>query len=214
MLVQAKRLDDSDQVYSGIDYKIGKNPTDGTPHIRQIDRLIKTAEQRRQLPIYIFYNHINDPNRISPNCTTLHGSGKLSAQSWGISFASAFAVRAALPDKSFNRHQQHSLPFHCLLCSQQVGDRPGSRPKGTPGVVAAMLSRLFRGDGNEDLVRLGMSPLLEPLEDIPPMFKKAEEVAFLSDPEERDREAEMLGREFRDIAGVVILRDSEDLAGN
>ena len=211
MLVQAKRLDDSDRFYSGIDYKVAKKPTDGTPHVRQIDRLIQTARQRRQLPIYIFYNHIDNPNCIPLNCITLQGLGKVSPQSWGISFASAFAVRIVLPDKRFARHQQHSRPFHCLLCSQGVGDGPGSRPKGSPGVVAAALSRLFTGEGYDELVRLDMSSLLEPIEGVPHMFMRAEEVASLGDPEERDQEAEMLGREFRDIAGAVILRDSEDV---
>lgn len=211
MLVQAKRLDDSDKFYNGIDYKIGKKPTDGTPHVRQIDRLIRTARQHRQLPIYLFYNHLNNTNRIPFNCNISHSFGKLFPESWGISFASALAVRSALPDKSFDRHQQHSLPFHCLLCSQGIGDKPGSRPKGSPGVVAAALSRLYKGDEYDELVRLDMSSLLEPLADVPPMFVMAEEVASLGDPEERDQAAEMLGREFRNIAGAVIVRDSEDL---
>ena len=211
MLVQAKRLDDFDCYYNKLDYRIGKKPTDGSPHVLQIDQLIETAERRRQLPVYIFYNHLSDPSRVIQNCGTLNSLGKLWPQSWGITFASALAVRNALSDKRFDRHRRHSRPFHCLLCSQGIGDRAGSRPKGSPEVVAAALSQLFADDGLEERIHLGMSSLLEPSEGIPPICLMAEEVASVSDAEERDERAEVLGREFQGIAGAVILRDSLDL---
>lgn len=210
MLVQAKRLDNFDRSYNKLDYRIGKKPTDGTPHIRQIDKLIETAKKHGQLPIYIFYNHLNNSNRIPRNCCISSNWWELFPQSWGISFASAVAVRNALPDKSFNKHRGHSLPFHCLLCSQNVGDKPARRPQGSPGVVADALSRLFTDFEVDDVAGLDMSLPFEPMRGVRPLFAEAEEVASLDDSEERDQRAEGLGRVYRGIAGAVILRDPVD----
>ena len=170
MLVQAKRLDNFDHSYNKLDYRIGRRPTDGTPHIRQIDKLIETAVQQRQLPIYVFYNHLNKPHRVPRNCCILSNGSWLYPNSWGISFASATAVRRALPDKSFNRHRGHSFPFHCLLCSQGVGDNPARRTQGSPRVAAAALSRLFRDFDVDDVAGLDMSLPVEPMRGLLPMF--------------------------------------------
>ena len=208
MLVQAKRLDDSDCFYNKLDYRIGKKPTDGKPHVRQIDRLIQTAEKQGQLPIYIFYNHLNDRSRVPQNCGTLNCADGLLPESWGVSFASAIAVRNALPDKRFDRHRKHSLPFHCLLCSQGLGVSPGRSPQGSPGVVAAVLRRLFTDDELEEVLSRDLLSRLEPSQGIPIMTARAEEAASVDDLQEREHAAETLGEEYPDIAGAVILRDS------
>ncbi len=215
MLVQAKRLDDLDHCYTKIDYRIGRKTTNGKPRIRQIDQLIKTGKKQKQVPIYFFYNHLSDPSCIPSNCGTLHNSKRLLPNSWGISFASAISVRKHLPDKRFDQHKKYSFPFHCLLCSQGYGDSPVRRPKGSPGVVAEMMSRLFSEDEFDDeLSRRDMSTLLGPAEGVPAMVTMAEQVAALDDPQERDQEAEMLGREFHGIAGAVIFRDSANPENN
>ena len=64
MLVQAKRLDDFDCCYNKLDYRIGKRPTNGKLHVRRIDQLIQTGQKHGQLAVYIFYNHLSNPNRI------------------------------------------------------------------------------------------------------------------------------------------------------
>ena len=178
MLVQAKRLDDFDRYYNKIDYRIGRKPTDGTPHIRQIDRLIRTAGQWGQLPIYIFYNHLDNPDRIPGSCCSLSVGGRLWPQSWGISFASAVAVRQSLPDKSFDRLASHSLPFHCLLCPLGVGGRAARRPQGSAGTAAAVLSRLFAGTEVDDIAQFNVPPPFEPTTGVSPMIKHRRRSSF------------------------------------
>lgn len=128
MMVQAKVLDALDRDYGEIPRKIG------TSSVRQIDRLIDTANGFGFPAFYAFYNHLNDLNRVPSNCHSLDitRSGPIS-ETWGVSIAPAENVRKALNDVTFETHKAHSIPLHCLICSHAQGT-PG--PSGSPGRIA------------------------------------------------------------------------------
>ncbi len=132
ILVQAKRLDDCERGYPDIDRLIGKR----TPPVRQIDQLISTARAHGIPAIYAFYNHVGDPARVPRTCRSLPGSAPEHLYSFGISISAAEAVRAKLPDKTFDSHGRDSIPFHCLLCSR------GSTMRGSGGSPKAMVRAL------------------------------------------------------------------------
>src|SRR5690606_8057430 len=71
MLVQAKALDFSDVNYPEIKRNIGKI----VPAVRQIDRLIDSAQSLGWPAIYAFYNHLTDASRIPSECGSLAMSG-------------------------------------------------------------------------------------------------------------------------------------------
>ncbi|MDE0076904.1 MAG: hypothetical protein OXO50_05250 [Caldilineaceae bacterium] len=201
MLVQAKRLDDSDRNYKSL-YKKNRSKG-GLPSIHQIDRLINSAKRYRLPPVYAFYNHVDDESRIPDSaCGSLNGPVP---ESWGVSFASAFKVRRAKPDKTFDCHRLHSRPLHCLLCSHGTGERD---PQGSPTMAARTLSQLFRGI-DEDGDELDLTTLFTPGTELPRLFREAERVYRSGHMGDREVIAE-LRTEFPDLAGVVLFRDNED----
>ena len=120
MLVQAKRLDDRDRLYRKLFY--GRRMVRGGPPTFQIDDLIANARRFGLPPIFAFYNHLNDPRRIPMrSCGTLAMTPQWMPDTWGVSIASAIAVRDARPNKTYDRHRLHSRPLHCLLCSGGTG---------------------------------------------------------------------------------------------
>ncbi len=74
MLVQAKVLDARDQTYARLDRTIGNTS------VRQIDRLLETARQRRCPALYAFYNHLSDASRVPSSVCTCFGC----LQCWGF----------------------------------------------------------------------------------------------------------------------------------
>jgi hypothetical protein len=132
MLVQAKRLDDAERDYPGIGRRIGERE----PPELQIDQLIATARTHSIPALYAFYNHVSDPTRVSHLCASLPHDAAEQLHGFGISIAAASAVKAKLPDQTFDRHQPDSIPFHCLLCTKAASMR------GTGGSPAAILKAL------------------------------------------------------------------------
>ena len=204
MLVQAKRLDDRDQAYRSLYYR---GRSSGAIRIRsQLDCLFATARRYGLPPIYAFYNHLDDTDRIpGGSCGTLYMTQSSLPESWGVSIAPATEVRKARPDKSFDRHRHHSRPLHCLLCSQGTGQQ---HDKGSADAVAASLSAMFRNISIEEGRWLGIDLPFRPTEDLPELFRAAE----LAHNERRMHSGVRfldLRRAFPGIAGVVIVRDHE-----
>ena len=205
MLVQAKRLDDRDQEYQELLYKGGRKSAKTSS--TQMDRLIDSAARVGLPPVYAFYNHLSDPTRVpTGRCRSLGMMRQRLPESWGVAIASAFAVRAAGSDKTYNTHRQHSRPLHCLLCSGGTG-RHG--PYGSAGAAASALSDLFGGAGDDTGPGPDADLLFDPTREWPELLQYAEEIhrrrttgdeATLFD----------LRDEFRGIAGVVIMRDAKD----
>lgn len=115
-LVQAKVLDNKDQLYAHIDRKIGKTS------VRQIDRLRETAGRRGVSALYAFYNNLSAPNRVPVGVCSCFNCLKC----WGASVAPLHAVLALLPDKSFDSLKEVSFPWVCLVCPEQ-DDLPTDR---------------------------------------------------------------------------------------
>ncbi len=194
MLVQAKRLENSERSYLKLDQNIGKR----TPPIRQIDQLLATAKQQNVPALYAFYNHVRQTSRIPHVCGSLSPSSPDHIHGFGISLADANAVAATMPDKTFDKHCLHSMPLHCLLCSGGSGVRPGG---GTPAMAAsgiALLREVYAldvGDPDARGLRQGLHPMVEFALGL--ASRRAEGIA--------DTES----KEIPGIAGVVVMRDAE-----
>jgi hypothetical protein len=197
MLVQAKALDLVEFEYPEIKRHIGKI----TPPMRQIDRLIETAQAWGWPAIYAFYNHLDNVSRIPSACGSLPASDAFGhiPESWGVSIANAYTVRDVLDDQTFDTHRMHSKPLHCLLCSGGRGVRPAG---GSPALAFQSLTALpRRGEA-------GPEPRLFPQP--PELFQRALLAASEGDRRLHSTTAEALGRDNPELAGVVILQDAWD----
>ena len=205
MLVQAKRLDDRDREYPELYYR---TPAKGAqPSVAQLDRLIDNATRLGLPPVYALYNHLSDPGRLPHGACGSLGLVSLPVpESWGIALASAFAVRAARPNRGYERHRDHSLPLHCLLCS---GGRGRRGEMGSAGAAAGGLSMLFAAAGADAAGDPDWRLPFEPGRGLPGIFRYAERI-------HRARKEQLDGRVFEGeskypgIGGAVILRDRED----
>lgn len=198
MLVQAKRLEDAERIYAGINRNIGKR----TPPVRQIDQLLATARTQGVPALYAFYNHVGQTSRVPETCGSLPPGDPGHIDGFGVSLADAHAVEAALPDETFDTHRFHSMPLHCLLCSGGSGTRSDG---GTPEMAASGIARLRSAiahdtrDGDALGLREGLHPLVE---------------RALGLAERRVEEGEIFGiDEFAGIDGVIVLRDAKPSEG-
>ena len=117
-LMQAKVLDNQDFAYSHIDRFIGNT------NVRQIDRLLATAQQRSIPALYAFYNHVSDASRVPVTTCACFGC----LECWGATVAAAEAVKQNLPDKSFDQLRDVSTPWACLLCAKLPTNPPAGFP--------------------------------------------------------------------------------------
>jgi len=195
MLVQAKRLDNEENVYSGLSQKIGKS----SPPVLQIDQLIKTAADQGVPAFYAFYNHVSDPSRIPQTCKSLSSGDPDHIRAFGISLAAAWTVKSKLPSITFDTHRQHSVPLHCLLCSRGSKGRPSSGiAEHAASQIAIMQADYVRTTEVFEFfgVREGLHPIVK---------RALSKVARRADDYESAEADEMPG-----IAGVVILHDLND----
>lgn len=196
MLVQAKRLDDKEYGYP---YLYKKD---------QMDQLIATGKRYNLPPVYAFYNHLSDESRIPPiACRTLasmYGSGP---EVWGVSLASAISVYYTQPDKSFDCHRNHSIPLHCLLCSGGTGLQGTT---GSAGAAANALTQLFATRTGMEDPDLDFALPFEPLPELPDLFEEAERLHRNQESRDLGTTADLSSR-FPDLAGVVVVRDREEM---
>ena len=205
MLVQAKRLDDHDRDYRSLFYT--KPPGRSAQAVNQLNALIASAKRYKLPPVYAFYNHLSDATRVPSNsCGTLDIMNACFPEGWGVALASAINVKNARPDKTFDRHRNHSRPLHCLLCSEGTGRRTAL---GSAGAAAAALSDLFEGTSEEDGLGSDLIPPYEATRGLPELFRRAEGVARARE-EDLDGAFADIRSEFPGLAGVAIFRDSEN----
>lgn len=201
MLVQAKRLYDDDKDYRSL-YYWGK-----TAAASQLDTLIANARSLNLPPVFAFYNHLDDTTRVPQSaCGTLGMMGSSRPESWGVALASAFEVRAAKPDKNFDRHKENCRPLHCLLCSRGSGQQDA---KGSAGAAATVLSELFQVPISGGSLVADSLPPIGARKGLPEIFRRAEE-AREAGTEDVEGVLDGIRREFPEIAGVVILRDIKE----
>ena len=209
MLVQAKRLDDSDKDYTELDHSIGNNRSDPTK--LQIEVLIDSGFKYGLPPVYAFYNHLDTPQRIPRKlCPSLAMVIRKKSESWGVTIASAIAVRdkasiadpTRKTDKTFDSHRRHSIPLHCILCSKGRGHLG---PSGSAGAATDALYDMFKSTTYKELWSK-IEPLFEPQPEWPGPFRPFEEIYKEGAPSEEMRNID-LSDKFPGIAGVVIIRD-------
>ncbi len=193
MLVQAKVLNDQEQSYDHIARTVGNTG------IRQIDRLLDTAESRGVPAAYAFYNYLADTGRLTHSCQSLAPSDSQS-EPWGISIAEAQRVKNALPDQTFDTIVQFSMPLHCLLCSQGRAELPEG---GSPAVICMSMSRTSKHIADD---------AWRPRKERPNYYNSVKEL--MSDNVEIDSKfdyraaiREKLAASNPGIDGIVILRD-------
>ncbi|WP_339706461.1 DUF6615 family protein [uncultured Sphingosinicella sp.] len=192
-LVQAKLLDDQDQLYAHVDRYIGNSG------VRQIDRLADTSKRRGVPAIYVFYNHVTDSSRVPTDTCKCHAC----LHCWGASVAPLPAVLALLPDKSFDTLSGVSFPWLCLLCAGQGGRRSEDTIDNAIAGLQRLdqLSRERLGDLYLDIPRPPEQPDREP----------PDYLAFLSDASTRkfdessDATREKLRAAHPGLDGVVLV---------
>jgi hypothetical protein len=143
-------------------------------------------------------------------------NGVLLPESWGISFADACVVKSKLDattpeDQSFSTHAQHSLPLHCLLCSRGTGTRD---EEGSAGLALEALRHMrLRGTRDGDSVANAGDDISalpdEPYSELPDIFAKALRILDQNSPNARTDSITQLSEQYPDIAGVVVLTDTE-----
>ena len=200
MLVQPKRLDDDDKRYRQLRHPQARRTRGSTTS--QMDRLIDTGRCLNLPPVYAFYNHLDDPSRLLNTCGSLLSSAPVHAGSWGVTLASAFTVRDAMPDNTFDCHRHHSRPLHCLLCTRGTGDHTKT---GLAQAASFALTMLFSDGLPEDEVEPEFRAPFRPLPGLPEIFLRA----LGRDPEGSGEDAFLaeLRDEYPGVAGVVIVRD-------
>jgi len=193
-LVQAKVLDDKDQVYAHIDRYIGNTG------VRQIDRLAETSAARGVPALYAFYNHVTDRSRVPTDRCGCHGC----LPCWGASVAPLEAVLTALPDKSFDTLRHVSMPWLCMLCAGKERGRP------TDPIIGALLgmARLeamardyFPASRRHDLPPLASDPQREPPDYLRTLL--GVDAAKIMEPDMA--RASRAARDNPDLDGVVLI---------
>lgn len=197
-LVQAKVLDDNDHQYAHIDRYIGQSG------VRQIDRLIDTANKRGIPALYGFYNHLSDEVRLpGQNCSCACNF------CWGFSVANADSVRAFLPDRTFETLKTISMPISCMFCPDDSS--PPGPGQLSVGQVARFSHRLDRLAGRSEA-----DVLVDVLQDrymtrhAPDYFHVLRELDA-GRPEQQLRDK----LSFRNpgVDGFVLISASEDVSG-
>lgn len=200
MLVQAKKLDNYDTDYPELGHRIGRRKKGPDLRKWQIDVLMKSADELGIPAVYAFYNHLDDETRVPAHCHSIAHP----VESWGISLAAANKVKAIFDDYSFESHKLHSIPLHCLLCTNGEGHLG---PSGSPNSVAAALNRLlseepaFPGGLPEDPKQVVL-----PTDRLNPLFSS---VLRKSDPN-RPAKMRLLANRHPNLAGVVVVQDTDD----
>jgi hypothetical protein len=196
MLVQAKLLDDKDQEYSHIDRIIGSTG------IRQIDQLISASRRRRVPAIYVFYNHLNDRNRIPSHvCGTFD-----CAECWGCSVALAEAVKYTLPVKGFDSIKAHSKPWVCLLCQGMAAG--GTAPYRVLATLHDLYERSRRIFRDRDVSFENVVPPPErPSSEPPPYFERLSRIEGVGGVVDGEAILARVAAENPDIDGIVLATD-------
>lgn len=203
-MVQAKVLNDADEVYAHIDRYIGSS------NVRQIDRLAETASARGVPAIYVFYNHLSDTSRVPVDACSCFKC----LQCWGATFAPLEAVAALLPDKTFTNLRSVSLPWLCLTCSAFGGSGGGSSSGGGrgPDLIDTVVRGLERSEARcrdqlGDRIELtGRRPIIsrEPPDYLGPLLDRGDE-------EDGERLVEKLGSQNPGVDGVVLIPADLDM---
>jgi len=199
-LVQAKVLDDHDNEYSHIDRKIGNSS------VRQIDRLIASAEQRGIPALYVFYNNLTTVSRVpAERCSCFN-----CAECWGCSAADAYAIRALLPDKTFDTLRDVCFPWLCLLCARETA---GDADRDLPDRVSKALLQL-EVLSTERVPALRDTASRPPFpqrvwKEPPPYFERSQAIGTDTSPQLQEMLVRTLQSENPDLDGIVLATEVE-----
>ena len=155
------------------------------------------------VPIYIFYNSDALFKFYYPKHLMLFRIRGYKSACWGISTASALAVKQANWGKNNKPNDFFMAPWHCLVCKECWGVT--ATGKSLPELVSHGLKELFeerRGgaEANTDLEDYGISFKLED----PPNW-----VRLLTDGDD-DREGLTSEMRERELRGVAVLAQTDE----
>lgn len=173
--IQAKRLFGTEGRYKSLYHQSEKqrqqSKTTGSPTPNQCEALLTYGDGL--IPLYVFYNSealkFYDAHRPYSNliwwqyCFLYHFSD------WGISAASALAVRRANWGKNNRPGEFLMVPWHCLLCSCCWDERPADAS--LPSLIGYGLQQLYEysspsTDTKED-DRIAFDHSFEPTDNTP-----------------------------------------------
>jgi hypothetical protein len=199
MLVQAKVLDNWDQEYPHIDRKIGNTG------VRQIDQLLATAAARGIPAVYVFYNHLDDPTRVPIDGCECWPC----LDCWGCSVALGTAVRALLPDKSFENLRSISHPWWCLLCEASLGATDSSDAPDRAARTLEYMQTLSRGIVADRVPILELPPLPDVMSHEPPdYFRQIDLLVGADSALERSTITAHIAANNPGVDGVVTITDA------
>jgi hypothetical protein len=158
--LQAKRLYRKSRRYESLFHQSDKQKklaaaTGGdTPN--QCETLIEN--RGTAIPLYVFYNSDALPIGKGHIAHAMYSpiSVPVYQETWGISAASAFTVRAADWGKTNSPGDLCSIPWHFLFCNCVWPDRPTETT--LPALVGNGLRNLFRGTGLIDTETINFEP--------------------------------------------------------
>lgn len=206
--VQAKRLYRKSGCYDQLYHPYSKTSKSGQTWKNQCEAMLSWGDGA--VPLYVFYN---DDSLGSNRFWSAHNRFRwrrwcgfpFSSPEWGISTASALAVKTANWGKDNRPGDFPMIPWHCLVCPCCWDDHPAYTS--LPSLIGHGLRQLYSysmDDGDEDLAPpadLGFS--FEPTDNVPNW------VGFLREGGEVEGalEEEMARLNLR---GVAIVDETED----
>ena len=203
--IQAKRLFSPSGRYESLFHQSDNQKQQGKPTPNQCQTMLK--HQDGLVPIYIFYNSdalLKSPLFPSYRYWRYYPFCYFGLPAWGISAASALAVKQANWGKNNKPDDFFMAPWHCLVC-KECWDVTAT-DKSLPELVSHGLKELFearRGDVEAD-IDLQEYKISFELTENPPNW-----VRLLTDgDDERERlTSEMQERELR---GVAVLAQTDE----
>ena len=204
--IQAKRLFSPSGRYESLFHqKSDAQKNQGGPTPNQCQTMLK--HQDGLIPIYIFYNSealLKFPLFLSYRYWRYYPFCCFGLPAWGISAASALAVKQANCGKNNKPDDFFMAPWHCLVCEECWGVT--ATDKSLPELVSHGLKELFearRGNVEDDT----------DLEDYGISFKLTEDppdwVRLLTDGGD-ERESLTSEMQERELRGVAVLAQTDE----
>lgn len=209
--IQAKRFFSSSGRYKSLYHQSDKqrqqSAAAGLPTPNQCEALL--THRDGLVPVYVFYNsntlNIYDVHRPHRNLIWWHYCFPYHDRDWGISAASALAVRQAKWGKNDRPGDFPMVPWHCLLCSCCWDERPADAS--LPSMIGYGLQQMYEysspSSETEEDDRIAFDYSFEPTDNTP---------AWVWALQDGDGEENVLNEEMArlNLKGVAVISEAGD----